>query len=169
MKTIVANSDKDASALEIVIHNRQRAFQFRTDVLRDFAMKLVRDELKLERASLGIAFLGVNPMAKANQQFLNHTGATDVITFAYPVEGGDQLSGELLICPAVAVDQAQEFGTSPASELVRYIVHGVLHLRGFDDLDPASRRIMKKEENRLVRRLEQWLPIKNLEFKARSQ
>ena len=169
MKTIVANSDKDASTFEIVVHNRQRAFQFRTDVLHDFAMRLLRDELKLERASLGIAFLGINPMAKANQQFLNHTGATDVITFAYQVEGEDQLSGELLICPAVAVDQAQEFDTSPASELVRYIVHGVLHLRGFDDLDPALRRIMKKEENRLVRRLEQWLPIKNLEFRARSQ
>ncbi len=169
MKTIVANSDKEASALEVVVSNRQRVFQFRTDVLHDFSMKLVKDELKLERASLGIALLGVNRMAKANQQFLNHTGATDVITFAYPAEGEDQLSGELLICPAVAVEQAQEFGTSPASELVRYVVHGVLHLSGFDDLSPALRRLMKKEENRLVRRLEEWLPFENLEFKARSQ
>ena len=47
-----------------------------------------------------------------------------------------------------------EFGTSWQQELIRYLVHGILHLLGFDDQQPAQRRTMKREENRLVRHLE---------------
>ena len=53
----------------------------------------------------------------------------------------------------MAVKQAKEFQSSWQSEVVRYVVHGVLHLLGYDDLQPALRRRMKREENRLVRRL----------------
>ena len=53
-----------------------------------------------------------------------------------------------------AVAQATEFKTTWQSEVVRYVVHGVLHLLGHDDLQPDLRRKMKREENRLVRRLE---------------
>lgn len=166
MRNIVASRDNDVEPFEVVIRNRQRGCQFRTDIIYRFTDRLLREELRLRGVSLGIAFLGADAMAKANQQFLNHTGATDVITFDYPAEGDDQLSGELLICPAVAVEQAKEFQTSPASELIRYVVHGVLHLRGFDDLVPDARRLMKKEENRLVRRLEAWFPAESLEFRV---
>ena len=158
MRNIVASRDNDVEPFEVVIRNRQRGCQFRTDIIYRFTDRLLREELRLRGVSLGIAFLGADAMAKANQQFLNHTGATDVITFDYPAEGDDQLSGELLICPAVAVEQAKEFQTSP--------VHGVLHLRGFDDLVPDARRLMKKEENRLVRRLEAWFPAESLEFRV---
>jgi probable rRNA maturation factor len=52
-----------------------------------------------------------------------------------------------------AVRQAAEFGTTWEAELLRYVIHGILHLRGYDDLEPAKRRVMKREENRLVRKL----------------
>lgn len=64
-----------------------------------------------------------------------------------------QLFGEIFICPAVAVTQAREFRTTWQSELVRYIVHALLHLCGYDDLKPAARREMKRHENRLVQKL----------------
>jgi rRNA maturation RNase YbeY len=64
------------------------------------------------------------------------------------------LHGELFICVEDAVRQAREFGTNWQSELVRYAVHGVLHLLGYDDLKPDLRRTMKRAENRLVRGLE---------------
>jgi len=50
--------------------------------------------------------------------------------------------------------QAKEFKSSWQAEVVRYVVHGVLHLLGYDDLKPALRRRMKREENRLMRLLE---------------
>jgi rRNA maturation RNase YbeY len=63
------------------------------------------------------------------------------------------LHGELFICVDEAVLQAKNFKTSWQSEIVRYVVHGVLHLLGHDDLKPGLRRKMKREENRLVRLL----------------
>jgi rRNA maturation RNase YbeY len=58
-----------------------------------------------------------------------------------------KMHGELFICVDEAVLQAKKFKTSWQSEIVRYLVHGVLHLLGHDDFKPARRK-MKREENR---------------------
>jgi probable rRNA maturation factor len=73
-----------------------------------------------------------------------------------------QLHGELFICVDDAVAQAKEFHTTWQSEIVRYIVHGVQHLLGHDDLKPDLRRKMKREENRLVRRLSRRFSLAEL-------
>ena len=58
-----------------------------------------------------------------------------------------------------AVQQAREFNTTWSSEVVRYVVHALLHLQGYDDLQPAKRRVMKREENRLLRALERQFDL----------
>ena len=108
-----------------------------------------------------------------NEKYLRHAGPTDVIAFDYgfgvPPSGGSSvksngranrlkpelqtLHGEVFICVDDAISQAKQFKTTWQSEVVRYIVHGVLHLLGHDDLKPALRRRMKREENRLLRLL----------------
>jgi probable rRNA maturation factor len=90
-----------------------------------------------------------------NETFLKHEGSTDVITFDHAKESKrrQQIHGELFVCIDDAITQARQFKTSWQSEVVRYVVHGVLHLLGHDDLKPAARRKMKREENRLLRKL----------------
>jgi probable rRNA maturation factor len=66
---------------------------------------------------------------------------------------GEAVAGEVYVCPAVAAEAAARFGTSLADECVLYAVHGMLHLAGFDDLDAASRRAMRRAEQRILRRL----------------
>ena len=98
-------------------------------------------------------------MTRVNETFLQHEGSTDVITFDHSeLSPGPQtpdprlnLHGELFICVDEAIRQARRFRTTWQSELVRYVVHGVLHLLGHDDHHAADRRKMKREENRLVR------------------
>ena len=142
----------------ILIANRQRKKKINTRLLKQTATELFA-ELEIAEADLGIALVGAKEMARVNWQFLQHEGSTDVITFDHAekqkVESGKRktLHGELFICVDDAVTQAEQFNTSWQSEVVRYIVHGVLHLLGYDDLKPALRRKMKREENRLVRRL----------------
>ena len=63
------------------------------------------------------------------------------------------LHGEIFICVGEAVAQARRFRTSWQSELIRYLIHGLLHLRGYDDQNMSARRKMKREEDRLLRRL----------------
>jgi len=77
------------------------------------------------------------------------------------------LQGEIFICLSEAVAQARRFRTSWAEELTRYLIHGLLHLFGYDDLKPALRREMKREEDRLVRKLRRRFTLLKLR-KSRS-
>jgi rRNA maturation RNase YbeY len=145
--------------MNVVILNRQRIKKINTRLLRRMLLAVL-DELKVTDSELGITLVNAPEMARINWDFLQHTGSTDVITFdhsdpdAPQPKGALTVNGELFICVEDAISQAREFGTRWESEVVRYAVHGVLHLLGYDDLKPALRRAMKREENRLVRWLE---------------
>ena len=107
-------------------------------------------------------------MTRLNETFLHHQGSTDVITFDYAESAGPAsrlsrqglgrrtprfLHGEILVCVDEAMSQASRFHAGWQSELVRYIVHGVLHLLGHDDLSNRARRRMKAAEDVLVSQL----------------
>jgi probable rRNA maturation factor len=103
---------------------------------------------------LGVNFIQAGEMARLNAQFLGHDGSTDVITFDYQQDGAaGGWSGEIFVSVDDAVASAPRFGATWQLELARYLVHGMLHLRGYDDRLPAARREMKKEENRLLKSL----------------
>jgi len=143
--------------MTLLIANRQRTKKISTQHLRLITTALLA-ELKVADADLGIALVGAKEMARVNWQFLQHEGSTDVITFdhadtAASPKDAPRIHGELFICVDDAIAQAKQFGSTWQSEVVRYVVHGVLHLLGYDDLQPELRRVMKREENRLVRRL----------------
>jgi probable rRNA maturation factor len=153
--------------LHVLIANRQRTKKINSRFLRQIVAALLA-ELKIENAELGIRVVSAREMARVNWQFLQHEGSTDVITFDYLPPGPQtqnprrHIHGELFICVDDAIKQAKEFGTSWQSEIVRYAVHGVLHLLGHDDLQPDLRREMKREENRLRRRLERRFSLAQL-------
>jgi probable rRNA maturation factor len=118
---------------------------------------LLEEALGLSAYELGIELISGREMARRNEEFLNHSGSTDVITFDYR-EGYEEgagasreLAGDIWVSITDAEEQAREFETSWQEELARYIIHGVLHLRGFDDLEPSKRKEMKREENGLLR------------------
>ena len=144
--------------MKIIIANRQKTRKIYARLLKQIVGELLV-ELKIKEAELGINLVGTHGMTLVNETFLKHEGSTDVITFDHDEgrkakgERRKQLHGELFVCVDEAVSQAKEFGTSWQSEIVRYIVHGVLHLLGHDDLKPKSRQKMKREENRLLRLL----------------
>jgi len=140
--------------LELVVRNRQRLRRVEGRLIRELARWLLTEVFPPAPAELGIHLVGDAEMTRVNWQFLQHEGSTDVITFDHrdPDEAeGPGWNGELFICVAEAVRQAAAFGTSWEQEVARYVIHGVLHLAGHDDHDPARRRVMKREENRLVR------------------
>ncbi|MFO1487613.1 MAG: rRNA maturation RNase YbeY [Verrucomicrobiota bacterium] len=152
---------------EIVVIQKARGVPVDAKLLREITRSLLKDRLSLESFELGVHLVGAQEMARVNETFLNHEGPTDVITFDHSEPGTPNsklktLHGELYVCQTVAVSQAKEFRTRWPNEVVRYVVHGVLHLLGYDDHSPADRRQMKREENRLVRELEQRFPISKL-------
>ena len=125
--------------------------------------RTVREIMRLADPSLSsvmISFLAPDEMAVLNERFLGHSGATDVICFDYradalPCPGGDDdPEVELLICPAVALRESRKRGLTYSSEVTLYMIHGLLHAGGFDDLRPELKRRMRAAE----RRVKQALP-----------
>ncbi len=133
----------------ITVTNRQRFRPIQCDAVAQ-AGEVILDQLGLE-FQLGVELVGARAMTRANLQFLGHPGSTDVITFDYG-STPDRLHGDLLISVPDAWSQAAEFKTSGEAELLRYLIHGILHLQGFDDQAPPERRRMKLRENQLIRR-----------------
>jgi rRNA maturation RNase YbeY len=245
---------------ELVLRNRQRTRHIHSPLLRRVTNFLVTDLLSLERCELAIHLVAAPEMARINQQFLDHAGSTDVITFDYsgepvsserlttsapklpssgvdretatesstadgshrispspreartgrgvsdlgqrpssprpsppwvggegdveplgrlaatagalkrgPTQPAEPLHGEIFICIDDVVKQARQFRTMWQSELVRYLIHGVLHLVGYDDLTSTSRRVMKREENWLLRRLARQFCLGRLAKSGSSQ
>jgi rRNA maturation RNase YbeY len=161
--------------LNLAFRNRQRTRALRLPLLRRLTRHVLEYELGVVDYELGFHFVEPEEMAEVNEQFLQHKGSTDVITFDHSGFGGAPISksarrqavhqhagletgapmlhGEIFISVADAVKQSREFRTTWQSEVARYIIHALLHLRGHDDLQAAARRVMKREENRLLRRV----------------
>ena len=147
----------------IAITNRQRTQKINLPLLKKIAAAAL-EELGMKESDLGIVLVGAREMTSINEKFLGHEGPTDVITFDYAAKSKrkNQLHGEIFVCVEVAEKQAAEFGTTWQSEIVRYVVHGILHLTGHDDLQAASRRKMKQEEERLVAELSRRFALSKL-------
>lgn len=128
--------------------------------LRPVVLALLSQHLHLPSWEFGIHLVGTRTMTRLNEHWLGHPGSTDVITFDHRHTPSDPLHGECFICLDDTLLQARQFQTDPGVELVRYIVHGALHLLGFDDQIPAERRRMKRRENTLVRQLQSRFPLR---------
>jgi probable rRNA maturation factor len=168
------------------IRNRQRVRRINFPMLRRITLQVLREQLRASDFELAIHLVAAREMSRVNWDFLKHEGSTDVITFDHSEEfrvssfgfrGGTChgrletrnskletiLHGEVFICLDDAVKQAREFCTTWQSELVRYVIHGLLHLCGHDDLKPAARRLMKREENRLLKAITKSFPLSQLQ------
>lgn len=146
----------------LVIRSRQRVRRVDTRLLRRLARHLLREEFETTDFELCVHLVGTDEITRLNGHFLRHDGPTDIITFDQSDGTRPRLAGELFICVDEAVAQARRFRTTWQSELARYVIHGLLHLRGFDDRDAHARRRMKREEGRLLRRATREFPIAKL-------
>ena len=108
------------------------------------ALKLLPRPLPPDVASIEVVLLDRAAMTQVHGDFLGDATVTDVITFPY---------GEILVCPSVAQDAALTLGLKLHEEVLLYILHGVLHLTGFDDKEPGSAREMTQAQEELRRRV----------------
>jgi len=144
----------------IAVSNRQRVRKINLPLLKKITAAAL-EELKIEGVELGIILIGAREMALLHEEFLGHKGPTDVITFDYK-NSERRIHGEIVVCVEEAGRQSREFGTSRQSEIVRYIVHGILHLLGHDDLKPAARKRMKQAEGRILGKLSRRFALSKL-------
>lgn len=113
--------------------------------LINFLMK----ELNFQTESLHINFVDSLTIKKINRDYLNHNYSTDIISFNYSGDK-DILDGEIFISVPDAEFNAKKYKESLNKELTRLVIHGILHLIGYDDKNKSEKKIMKTLENRLT-------------------
>jgi len=143
-----------------------------------YVRKVTRTVLAAERvaaAQISVALADNATVRRINRDFLRHDYDTDVLSFlfessamtrgqqpkrrgmsdqiAQPRSAGRGIDGEVLVSAEMAVQMADRFGWSPRDELTLYLVHGLLHLCGYDDLSPAERRLMRERERAILAQL----------------
>jgi rRNA maturation RNase YbeY len=150
---------------ELLVRNRQKVRPIRLSLVRRMAKSILSESIRSPGYQLGVSFVTATRMAALNQGFLGHAGSTDVITFDYKEPGaGEAIHGEIFICVQDAIEQAARFKTTWQSETVRYLIHGILHLAGYDDLEPGLRRTMKRREGAILKRLAAKFPVDTLDY-----
>jgi probable rRNA maturation factor len=136
---------------KITVHNSQRKISINVTELEKFAGSAVQHSLQLQQrqrtdlrklSEVFIWLISDRRMALLHRKFLGQSGPTDVLTFQH---------GEIFISVETARRHARAFGNSVLRELKLYIVHGLLHLHGFEDQTPSEVHKMKAAQERILR------------------
>jgi probable rRNA maturation factor len=126
-----------ASPQEIVEIDRAR--------MREIARTVLAGE-DIADAEISLAFVDNPTIHTLNKRYLDHDEPTDVLSFPLSEPNAPRLAGELVIGVEVALAQAQELGHNVQLELGLYVIHGLLHLCGFDDKSDIAAKEMRERE-----------------------
>ncbi|HUE13628.1 MAG TPA: rRNA maturation RNase YbeY [Planctomycetaceae bacterium] len=120
---------------------------------------------EVAQATISVALVDNQAIHRLNRRHLNHDYETDVLSFLFdsrpnesttavvptnPRGTGRRIDGEIVISAEMALQSAPRFGWTATEELSLYLVHGLLHLCGYDDGADSERRLMKKRERAIL-------------------
>lgn len=140
--------------MQVQINSFQRRVKINKQAVSEITEKILRAEKKKdfrEDFEISINFVNDRRIRAINKEYLGHDYFTDVISFAL-TEGEDTqfcpfALGDIFISIDTAQRQANLYETSLRDELLLYLIHGVLHILSYDDIDSENRKIMKRKEN----------------------
>jgi probable rRNA maturation factor len=141
---------KNAPVPKIGVRNQQRKVPVDVVDLEKFGRKALELCLRVPRKKktdlmqlpqISVLIVSDPRMASLHRQFMNESGTTDVMTFQH---------GEIFISAETARRNARRFGNTVGRELRLYVVHGLLHLHGFDDRDEARARKMQIVQRKIL-------------------
>lgn len=113
------------------------------------AVAAVLADAGIARGSVSIAVVDDPKIHELNRQYLAHDYPTDVLSFVLEAQPGE-LEGEVIVSADTAARMAESFHWTADDELLLYVIHGTLHLVGYDDLDDEPRQQMRAAEQRYL-------------------
>lgn len=136
--------------MRITITNLQNAYPIKRQRIRE-VVKAALCRKKVD-AELSIVFVDKDEITRLNKKFLGHKEPTDVLSF--PLETSAKcITGEVVVCVPMAIEYAAGAKTEVEGEIMLYVVHGVLHLLGYDDADKRSANTMHHVEKEVLAKL----------------
>lgn len=111
------------------------------------AVRSVLQDAGYNNGEISIAVVDDAEMHALNRKYLDHDYPTDVLSFVLEEEDG-RLDGEIIVSSDYAAREAEIYKWTAEDEILLYVIHGSLHLVGYDDLDAASKKLMREQERK---------------------
>lgn len=122
-------------------------FDLKIDNVKTAVKTVVNNENKPVKGNINVIFCDNEKIIELNKQFFNKERPTDVIAFSYDEDEPDEVTGEIYISVDQALLQFSDFNSTLPDELMRLVIHGALHLCGYEDSDKELKKVMTKKEN----------------------
>jgi probable rRNA maturation factor len=136
--------------LSITVTNAQSQLPVDKNRLRR-AVRIILEDESIERAKIDVAVVDDLTIAELHQRYLNDPEATDVLSFVLE-QTSKYLEGEIVVSADTAAASAPNYNWTAANELLLYVIHGALHLVGYDDTATKKRSIMREKEGEYLAR-----------------
>jgi len=138
--------------IKIEVANMQRQLKVNPSHIKRVVKSVLKSE-NMENAEVSVALVDNERMAEINARYRNTNSPTDVLAFPLEknLDGKGTLLADIIASCEMANERARELNISPQAELMFYIVHGLLHILGYDDATAKGRRAMNKLQRRLLR------------------
>jgi probable rRNA maturation factor len=131
--------------ITVEVGNRQRAMAVNVAWLERIARQAVT-AIGVAAAEISVLVVDDRRIAALHAKWMRNPEPTDVLTFDLGSDPPSRLAGDIVVSGETARRLARELGWQARQELAYYLVHGLLHLAGYDDLTPGERRRMRKAE-----------------------
>jgi rRNA maturation RNase YbeY len=142
--------------MELTFHSEEIDFELDNAAKIDAWLKKVIKNEKWILAEVTYIFCSDVYLYQMNVEHLQHDTYTDVITFQYNEEF---VEGDIFISVERTAENAKTFGVTSSHELHRVMVHGLLHLMGYKDKEPADKTLMTEKENQYLELLNGILAV----------
>ena len=145
--------------MKVNVYNKQKDLILKTPLVK----KIVTAVIKLEDHDcdeVTIYFVDTKTICKLHADFFDDPSTTDCISFPLDDKDDDmplvyKILGEVFVCPETAINYVAKNGGDPQHETILYVVHGLLHLMGYDDIDIKERSLMRKAEKKHMNHLKE--------------
>ena len=133
--------------IDLVVSNTSDSYQYDTQSVKDLCTIVLKDST-YDAISLNVIFSDDTNLSRLKLKYFNEDVLTDVL--AFPIQNDTKLEAEIYISYDRAISSSKEFNVSLNSELIRLIVHGILHLLGYRDNNDELKKVMFDKQESIV-------------------
>lgn len=139
----------------ITVHNKQKDLSLSPSQAKKILLTLLK-ELHVYTNEIIVHFVNETKIAQIHGDFFSDPTPTDCMSFPMDpprkesTENEHHILGEIFVCPKVAIEYAEKNQLDPYIETSLYMIHGFLHLLGYDDLEPIARKKMRSMEKKCL-------------------
>lgn len=134
--------------IQVAVANEQMDYPIDESLIRRAVTHVLRTH-DYRSATISVAVVDNPKIHELNKQFLNHDYPTDVLSFLLD-EDQEALDGEVIVSAEMAASEAARFDWTPTAELLLYVIHGTLHLVGYDDTTAEAAAEMRQAEAQMM-------------------